>query len=184
MIRAITIYALLLCSVFFSCKREQDDVKKPQQIENEAELITTVELFFSDSAQVLPITKAIFRDTDGVGGLEPTQFDTIRLFANQTYDVDLLFWNESKSPVENITLEILEEGDEHIICYETEGVPISIQRTDTDGTFEIGLSSKWKTSEKGNGFVTILLKHQPSIKNGNCDLGETDVELKFVIEVE
>jgi hypothetical protein len=29
------------------------------------------------------------------------------------------------------------------------------------------------------GDVKISLKHQPGIKNGSCDIGETDVELLF-----
>jgi hypothetical protein len=55
-----------------------------------------------------------------------------------------------------------------------------IVRTDSDGTYEIGLKTKWKSFGISNGTVTVTLKHQPGIKNGTCTTGETDAEIAFI----
>ena len=64
------------------------------------------------------------------------------------------------------------------------GIDITIQRTDSDGNFEVGLQSLWETGTTGNGTVMIRLKHQPGVKDGTCAPGETDIELDFQTKVE
>src|SRR3990167_2160051 len=51
--------------------------------------------------------------------------------------------------------------------------------TNSDGTYEVGLLSSWVTQAISTGETTITLKHQPGVKNGQCDPGETDIELTF-----
>lgn len=178
-----TISTLLLFSFFTSCEDSNDNVTDPGD-PHEEELITSVKLEFSDNLNVLSDTSFQFVDIDGVGGNDPTVFDTIVLKKGTTYNVAIKFLNESESPAEDITEEILEESDEHIVCYTPDGSQLQVTRTDSDGTYEIGLSSSWVTTNTENGTVTVALKHQPDgAKNGNCAPGETDVEVAFAYKI-
>lgn len=168
----------------FACKKDDDLVEVPPADVNEAELITTFKILFNDVAGVEPTTEAIFRDNDGDGGNAPTAFDTIRLAASTTYNAEIILLNEGVSPVDTISNEVLEEDDEHLFCFSPSGINTSITRTDTDGTFEVGLQSQWVTSSASKGTTLITLKHQPGVKNGDCAPGETDIELNFVTEIQ
>ncbi len=54
-------------------------------------------------------------------------------------------------------------------------------RTDKDiNNLEIGLRSKWITGTASNGTTQIVLRHQPdNTKNGNCNIGSSDIDLTF-----
>jgi hypothetical protein len=172
----------IISAILSSCKKE--DPETPPLPTNEEELITTFKIVFTDPNGINPAYEAIFRDVDGAGGNQPTAFDTIRLKPNSTYNASIQFLNESVSPIDTITNEILQEAGDHLICYNISGANVSIQRTDSDGVFEIGLLSTWTTLSNSSGNVTISLKHQPGIKNGNCDLGDSDIELNFITKIE
>jgi hypothetical protein len=174
----LTVNSLILTS----CKKENPETPPPPA--NEAELITTFKIVFTDPNGVNPTYEAVFRDIDGAGGNQPTAFDTIRLKPNSTYNASIQFLNESVLPADTITNEILQEAGDHLICYNINGANVSVQRTDSDGVFEIGLLSNWTTLNVSTGNVIITLKHQPGIKNGNCDLGDTDIELNFITRIE
>lgn len=182
-----TMFVVLLITGLSSCKKDEqkpDDHHDHNHEHNEEELITTFTITFTDAAGIQPIVEATFRDTDGEGGNPPTTFDNIVLQSNTTYNASISLLNESVTPTEDITQEIQEEGDEHIFCFEQTNVNITITRTDSDGTYGIGLTSDWTTSDASNGTVVISLKHQPGVKNGTCEPGETDIELLFNVEVQ
>jgi hypothetical protein len=186
-----TIYTLLFATFFLSfligCKKDSDS---PQPISpttppvNEEELITSLIISFIDTAGIQPSVQYAFRDPDGDGGSSPTQHDTIRLVANTYYYATVQLLNESVSPAEDITLEVKEEATEHLFCYVIANTNVSIVRTDTDGTFELGIESRWFTGGVANGATTISLKHQPGVKDGTCTPGDTDVEVTFVTEIQ
>ena len=181
-----SLYLFLAAALMVGCKKD-DDSPKPSSSNppvNEEELITTVKITFVDTAGVEPPVTVFFRDPDGDGGNAPTQFDTIRLAANTVYNASLEVFDESKNPVENITTEIQEEADEHIFCFTPINVNLSIVRTDSDGTYEIGLASQWTTGTTSTGTTQVVLKHQPGVKDGTCTPGDTDVELNFVTEIQ
>lgn len=159
---------------FQACK--PDD---PEPV-NESELITSVVLNFTDSATQQVLTFQ-FRDPDGAGGNNPTVFDTLQLKANSTYFVSTLLLDESKSPVDTISNEVEEEGDEHQFFYTPQnGIAVTINYEDQDANGDpIGLATKWKTGALGTGSVLVVLKHQPGEKNGSASTGETDVEVAF-----
>ncbi len=169
----------------FGCKKDQVEPVTNPPAQNDEELITTFKMTFVDSAGIEADKVFLFRDVDGPGGNPPSQFDTIRISNNKTYLVALELLNESLIPTDDITAEILAEAQEHLFCFDpTLGANLMIQRTDSDGTYEIGLASKWKTISTSNDQVLIKLKHQPGVKNGQCDPGETDIELNFQVEIQ
>jgi hypothetical protein len=158
--------------------------------ENEEELITTVRITFVEvdeaGGEVGDAFSFEWVDMDGpVGGGTPV-IDPIILSANKTYRYDLEFFNELEDPVEDITEEIREEDDEHIICFTTAGgVNLTITRTDVDGDgLLLGLEGTFATGNASEGSVTVILKHQPGVKNGECGPGETDVEATFPLTIQ
>lgn len=180
-------YLLIGCSlisiIMVGCKKDDDLVEIPQPILNEPENITTVKVIFTPSTGGSSITFQ-YKDADGDGGNAPIQ-DTIKLNSNTVYNVGLEFWDDSKSPAVNLTTEIQEEKDDHLVGFTHTNVNIITEILDKDSkNLNIGLSSKWTTSNASNGSSKIVLKHQPGVKDGSIDKGETDVEVTFISKVQ
>lgn len=178
------LFIVLLSSFILACNKDDANPENPPPA-NDGEVITTAILKFNDIAGILPDREFSFRDPDGEGGNPATQFDEIILQQSTQYECELILLNETLNPVDTISLEVLEEADEHLICYSVTGIPVDIIRTDSDGTFELGLKTLWTTpASAGTGHVRIVLKHQPGSKNGSCNPGDTDIDLTFNLIVE
>jgi hypothetical protein len=174
----LSILTAFIAFGFTACK---DDNPKP---ENPEELITTVKLLFTDSADNSNTAIAVFADPDGPGGNSPVTTDTIKLQPNKTYYASIILLDESKNPVDTISNEVAEEKNDHLFVYTTT-TTIGITVTDVDdNNLPVGLASKWKTQAPITGTTTVKLKHQPDIKTGDPALGETDVEVGFATWVE
>ena len=114
--KTLAIVGLACIAALGSCKKDEDLVTVPPPIENEGEVITTMTLLFTDAAGVQPDVTATFRDPDGDGGLNYDIFDTIRLMNNTVYNTSIILLNETESPADTISNEVLEEDDEHLFC--------------------------------------------------------------------
>jgi hypothetical protein len=192
-ISRIKTYSILvviaLTTVMVGCSKD-DDTPEPVVADggttpvHEEELITSAILTFVDTAGVEPTVICAFRDPDGDGGNAATEHDTIRLVANTYYNATIQLLNESESPAEDITLEVQDEDDEHLFCYAPSNTNVSIARTDSDGTYELGIATFWSTGAVATGETTVTLKHQPGIKDGTCAPGDTDVEITFITEIQ
>jgi hypothetical protein len=176
--------ATVLLFAITSCKKDKDDPSQPQPITNEEEVITTCKITFTDASGVQPEVTYQFQDPDGDGGNPPAVFDTIRLASMTTYHTQIILLDESSMPIDTISNEVLEEADEHLFCFEVQTADVTIVRTDSDGTYEIGLQSTWTTGNNSEGFVNVSLKHQPGVKDGTCAPGDTDIEILFPVVVE
>lgn len=165
---------VLAIMIFPSCKKKS----------NEEELITTVKLVLKDSAT---LESKIYRwqDLDGAGGNNPSLPDTLKLGGNRTYYYYLVFINESDaSKVVDITEEIKSEGKDHLICFADGGSGnLKFIATDSDGTLPIGIDGKIYVGNNGNGTIKMVLHHQPGIKTGDCNKGETDAEVDFIYRI-
>ncbi|MGB3619277.1 MAG: hypothetical protein WBA12_14250 [Catalinimonas sp.] len=149
---------------------------------NEEEVITTVEMVFTEVGNTANTFSIFFKDPDGDGGNAPTQQDSIILAPNTTYNVSIKLLDESDpNDVEDITKEIEEEDDEHFFCFDpSANLNVTVNRTDTDGTYEVGLVSDWVTGDASVGSLTMTLRHQPmGAKDGTCGPGDTDVTVTF-----
>jgi hypothetical protein len=152
---------------------------------NEEEVITKVQLTFTDVANSSNTSTASFSDPDGPGGNGPTQFDTIRLDSGTVYNAVIALYDESDpGDIHNITTEVQEEATEHIFCYTPTGVSVVITRTDSDGSHPIGITSQWQAVSPGGGTVRVELRHQPDLKDGSCTPGSTDAQVDFRLEIE
>ena len=176
--KAVVFLGLISFSIF-SCKKTEE----PQDI-HEEETITTVKLNFTENGNPGNTFTVQYSDPDGAGG-NPPSIDTIHLENTKTYTVAVEFWNESVSPAEDLTPEILSEAAEHIVCYDAlNGLDVTFTITDTDAnSLPIGLASTWTVNAANNGDFQITLKHQPGVKDGTCAPGDTDVEAVFPVSV-
>lgn len=178
--KLLVMLPLLMTAGLFiaSCDRDKDNGP-----DNEQELITTIRLTFSPKGGGAAIV-ATARDLDGDGGNPPVVED-VNLAANTDYNLSIAFLDESKSPVEDITKEVKEESDEHLVCLTGTGAMPTPTITDKDkNNRPLGLESTFRTGAAGNGTLKVTLKHKPNKTAANpCTTGETDAEQTFRVIV-
>jgi hypothetical protein len=184
-----TKYKFLICASVIalavsSCKKDDNDVTNPTN-PNEEELITTMQVILTDSANTTNSWTFVYEDLDGDGGNLPVA-DTIHLEQNKTYYARIVLLDKTKTPVDTISNEVEEEQDDHLFVFEPHNPTLSVEITDKDHhNLPIGLESIWKTfSSPDNAHIHIRLKHQPGIKTGDPNLGETDIEAEFGVVIQ
>ena len=174
---------LFFTSLFFSCKKEEvvptDD----------NELITTVELIFTDANK--KVSTFSFQDKDGDGKTPPEKFDKIVLDKNMAYTMEVHMYDESKNPKLDITEDIESESDVHLFVFKIDPASLfSLKAIDKDKNgLPIGLLSSGSTQNAvGSGKLNLILKHQPPIKGkvvktGNEAGGSSDIDLIFDLSI-
>ncbi len=174
-------YSFLAIFLLISCVHGEDF-----EPSDDNELITTVKLTFTPQEQNTGDTPLVFywKDVQGDGIVD--RLDPIELNSETQYDLKLELFDETKSPKEDISEDIEEEADVHLFVYKVlpaSLMKVSIKDRDNNG-LALGLRSDVKTSSKGYGKLRVQLKHQPPvngrrIKNGQEDIGSTDVDVEF-----
>ena len=113
------------------------------------------------------------------------------LNANTTYNGQVYLWKDTEEPAESITEEIQEEDEEHQFFFESNisGLSVAYDDLDEDG-LPVGLNTKLSTGNASNGYLRIILRHEPNksatgVADGQAENagGETDIELDFELEV-
>lgn len=176
-----TLSFLFLSALLVSCKK--DPIVDP----NEGELITTVKLKLTEKTTNIA-NDFVFQDLDGEGGQAPQKFDEIILTKGKIYDCAITILNESVTPSEDITVEIIEEANDHQIYVTpspTSLLSVANMSKDSNG-FPLGVTSTLTVgSSVGNGTINVTLKHKPGIKTAtdNVSVGETDIALDFKVKV-
>jgi len=186
--KRILVACLVSSSLLFSCKKDPDQVATPQK-PNEGEVITTVTMEFTDTESPFSKTTATIRDPDGKVGNDAVQVDTIKLQANRTYNVEVLLLDETKNPIDTISQEVEEEGDEHQFFYTKTNADMEIKSIDADKNgVPIGLKTIITTggaTTGKNGTLLVTLKHQddkkPKSGEGDINIGDTDIEVPFPV---
>jgi len=180
--------SLLAMLVFSACS---DDDDAPQVI-NEEEVITTLNLFLTPEGGGEDIT-FIYRDLDGDGS--NPEISSPALSANTTYTGRVEFLNELEDPAEDITIEVLEEAEEHQVFYIVENslkaTPTYTGALDKDGN-PVGVEFSLETDDASQGNFTVILIHEgdknaPGASEGNLSPevgGETDIEVNFDVTIE
>ena len=174
-------YALLTLAML-GCS---DDDTTPEII-NEDELITTVILTLTpDSGDQVVLTTI---DLDGDGPDEPVTTVVGNFAENTQYQGAVRFLNETETPAEEITEEVLEEADEHQVFYTTtDGLNIETQYEDEDSQGNpLGLQITLTTGAASQGSLTVTLRHEPVKPNDGLDSagGETDITTSFDVTIE
>ena len=91
----------------------------------------------------------------------------LNLKANSTYHVSVLFLDETKHPAGNVTDDIYDRRNYHLICFEVTGANLTATRTDLDTNnppLPIGLQDDFTTGAAGIGTLNVQLRHQPNAK--------------------
>jgi hypothetical protein len=171
---------------------------------NDNEVITTVILQFAP-ASGSPVV-ATFDDPDGDGGAAPT-IDPIHL-APGSYTLTVRFQNRLASPAEEITDEVRDERDAHLVLFTGTAVvgpgstsatgPLAQSYADTDDHgFPVGLTDAI-VATAGAGELTVTLRHMPpeeppvksattvaEVKAGGVASigGSTDAQVQFDVTV-
>jgi hypothetical protein len=182
---------LLLFSAFLfilSCGDDDDPV-----IENEEEVITNFTYTLTPVGASTGTVVLDFSDSDGDGAQVPTITEGATLAANTVYAGALTLSNQSVTPPDNITLEILEEDENHQFFFLTEdGLEVDVTYADSDGDGNpLGILTELSTGAASSGALTIILRHEPNkdadgltIDRPDLAGGETDIEVVFELSVE
>ena len=176
-----TMYALLSIAMI-GCS---DDDTAPEVI-NDEEVITTVILTLTpESGDQVVLTTV---DIDGDGPDEPVTTVVGNFAENTQYQGAVRFLNETETPAEEITEEVLEEADEHQVFYTTtDGLNIETQYEDEDSQGNpLGLQITLTTGAASQGSLTVTLRHEPVKPNDGLDSagGETDITTSFDVTIE
>ena len=152
---------LFLAFIFtISCSKDDPDAV------NEQEFISNV-LMTIDSADGTSQTI----DWD----LSEMNSQTISLKVNTDHTVGLRFINSSDpTDVEEVTLEIIDEADEHQVFFEFADVSVNVTSASNDtkvGSRGVLLNSVWNASSTGTGLVRVYLIHQPTNFNATTREG-------------
>lgn len=175
----------LMLSVFTAC--DSDD---PEPV-NEEELITTVELTFTNDNDASDVVSASFTDLDGEGGNDPI-IDNISLMANATYTLTVKFLNEEETPAEDITEEVEEEDEDHQVFYVATGAEFTYAYGDQDSNQNpLGLTGTVTTGAASNGTLQVILIHEPNktaagVRDGDpTNAGiESDIDVTFNLSIQ
>ena len=86
-----------------------------------------------------------------------------------------------------MTEEVEAESDEHLGVWTTDTNYLKVTITDFDTNnppLPLGLNTLLEVKGPIVTTMRFTLKHQPGIKNGDPNLGETDVEVVFPVVIE
>ena len=177
-----SMYALLAIAMV-GCS---DDDAAPLPV-NEEEVITTVILTLTPESgdQVVLTTQ----DLDGDGPDEPETTVSGSFSENTQYQGAVRFLNETETPAEEITDEVIEEADEHQVFYTiSDGLNITttyLAPFDSNDN-PLGVNISLLTGEASSGSLTVTLRHEPVKPNDGLDSagGETDITTTFDVTIE
>lgn len=147
--------------VFTGCSND-DDAPAPV---NEEEVITTLTVtLVPTTGSTVTLTS---RDLDGDGPDAPVFDISGNLAANTTYTGSVVVLNETETPAENITLEVVEEDLEHQFFFVAGGnldITTNGFNLDSDGNI-LGTTFNVTTGAASTGTYTVTLIHEPMKKN-------------------
>lgn len=178
-----------LAFLFLLSSCSKDDTPQPE----EQELITTIRLIVTDSAGTARTFN--YRVENGFGSTAPgsVDVDSMILPANLVNDylVEVRVLNESATPVDDVTDEIVQERDEHLFLFAptpsgSSTIGIANGSTDNNGR-PFNQTIRLSTISGGSGTLTVTLLHAPTNKNGQTPAeaaGETDAEAVFPFRIE
>jgi hypothetical protein len=190
------LYTLALMAFAFSSCESEDPV-----IENEEEVITDVKLTFTElNTAGAPVgTSVSFTASDPQGielGTSPT-IQTINLTKGKNYRMEITVTNNIAK--EDITSEILAEGDEHQFYFLgtafVGSAPVTIAYDDPSGEL-IGLRTKVNVAASpgfNNATMRVILRHDlnksfpgatnPNFQNFEQAGGESDLDINFPLVI-
>jgi hypothetical protein len=185
-----TAFVFLALSTAFAACDKKDDKELP--VPAEQELITTMKLSVTDGGSFTQTFTYKVENGFGSTGQGSVQIDTIVLEPNKSYTVTTELFNEKENPAEDITEEVLEERDEHLLIYQSDPAsgPGSISFSDGSkdhNGLPFNQTITFTTGAAGAGTLQVNLIHAPTDKNGatpDASGGETDAEAVYPVRIQ
>ena len=181
--KLITMYTAvsLLLLTFNGCSKEEKTVSPPLPGN---EFLTTVQLVVTNTANAADVQTASWRQLPD----QPVDSSQAKLIlkSNSVYTVAVKFLDESTSPAGDITTDIYDRRNYHLICFAVTGANLAVARTDLDTNtppLQIGLQDSFTTTAASSGSLNVQLRHQPNAKNGDCAPGSTDADANFSVNI-
>tara|TARA_B100000989_G_C19430834_1_gene422977 strand:- start:248 stop:793 length:546 start_codon:yes stop_codon:yes gene_type:complete len=173
--------ALALTLAVVSCSKDDDE---PEHV-HEHEVMTTMNVTLTSSSGNVTLS---FQDLDIDGPNPPSISVSGNLSSETLYMGSIEILNETETPPENVTTEIIEENDEHQFFFTlSSGLEVDISTTDSDSNGNpLGQQFNLQTHSPGSGTLTITLIHEPNKPNSGLSSagGATDIEVTFNLVVE
>jgi hypothetical protein len=209
-ILVLSAIAIAASFTWSSCKKNETAVSPPSP---ENEFLTTIKLVATNEANASDVVTATWVDLTPDDTNPPdTSKAVLNLKPNAVYDVQVLFLDETQSPAGDITAELKERQNYHLIFFQptpisaadnTTGINstnipgtasaatgpylnLHVTRTDMDANtppLPIGLTDKFSTGAASDGNLEVVLRHQPNAKNGTYEPGSTDADVNFRISI-
>ena len=174
---------LLFILLLNGCKKDEKVVSPPLPGN---EFLTTVKLVATNSTDASDVQTASVVQLPDL----PVDYThaTLNLKKNSTYHVTVAFLDETTSPAGNITDDIYDRRNYHLICFTASGLNLTVNKTDLDTNnppLPIGLSDDFITGDASaaTGSLNVQLRHQPNAKNGSCDPGSSDADVDFPVNI-
>ncbi|MCC6280244.1 MAG: hypothetical protein IT262_06585 [Saprospiraceae bacterium] len=125
-------------------------------------------------------------DPDG-GDASNATVETIVIPASAGTNIHchLHVYDDTKTPVEDLTEEIEAESDVHLFVFNVTGANIGVAYDDTDSNGKkVGIESLWTKGAASTGSINIKLYHEPTDKdNLSAPGGEVDFDVDFPVTV-
>lgn len=175
---------LLMGTLLFTTSCKDDDQPGPDE---EEEVITAVTISLTPTGKGQDAEATISTITG-----TQVQNTPLTLRPGTEYTAVVTLTDESKTPVADMTAEIRNERDEHLLVYTFtpdagSNATVNVTITDMDqNNRPVGLESTVTTGAgTGNGKLKVVLKHQPGgLKTGtNTTAGSTDIDVDFNVIV-
>lgn len=177
--------SLFSALILFSCSN--DDT--PELI-NEEEFISTLQIELVDDTNPNNTAMLSYEDLSGNGNATIT---TDQLTPNTTYTGSITFLNETVMPVDDITLEVIEEAEDHQVFYlASTSLNLEVTYNDSDANGNpLGVDFTLTTTDASQGEFTVQLIHEGNktaagVAQGNPANagGETDIEVVFNLSIQ
>ena len=166
---------VLAISLVYSCSKDDPDAV------NQQEYISNV---------VLKVQSSDGSSQTVNWDISEQNTQSINLKANSDYKVEVSFLNNSDpSDIDDVTLEVIEEADQHQVFYEFASVSVDVTSASDDvkdGSRGVLIKSIWNASASGAGTVRVYLIHQPTNYSGTTreDIGGfNDVSIDIPITI-
>ena len=162
-------------------------------VKNDHPPATTVEVMLvpidSSGTPGTDTLRSLIRDTTVVKGRPPV-VGVLSLKQNSAYKGRIFLYDESKSPVVDITSDIEQEKDGHVFFYTPiagiDETRMKITDLDKDSrSFDVGLSFRVATTAGPalSGKLNVLLRHYDSL-NKNDTVYDTDLNVSFPVTIQ
>lgn len=186
--KKVTAIVILLLAVLIyvgGCKKPEQNVVIPDP---ENEVLTTVKLLAINDADSTDKQECKWVKLDPNSTAAPdTNLANMRLKASARYKLYVYFYDETTTPIGNITEEVKEKANYHLVCFDADTtLKTTITKMDLDTNtpaLPVGLYNQCNTGVASRGYLQVRLFHQPNVKTGVCGIGTTDADVRFRISI-